>query len=204
MLNYPIVLPRLTQYAALGLDPEATPADLNEAKNRLIAELNEERGELERKLAKIFEAVPGLQEAREAVNPRGQTSGPGPTDGSARTRLTHLESRAELLNPEYRSICARADEIATRITELNLMQVVSTKAEGRRDYDRRNPPLELFKLAPCSPDSLGQCQGALRLLRIGLSSFLEDGGTTVFHPSDLTRREFSRDFEWTAILDGDG
>ena len=202
MLDYPLPLPRDTLYDSLGLEPQATMAEIHETKNRAIGELNDERGDIEKSLAPIFDAIPGLRETREEVRGHGRAHRqPGTDDGATRTRLAELERAADASFPEYRRLCKRLGEIAERVTELNLMPLLTP--ERRLAYDRQHPPLSIVKLAPCIPDSLEDNRVALTLLRIGLSSFLEDRGVPVFHPSDLTREDFSGDFEETAMLDGD-
>ena len=96
MLDYPLPLPRDTLYASLGLEPYATMAEIHEAKNRTIGEFDDERGAIEKSLAPIFDAIPGLREAREEVRGHGRAQGqPGTDDGAPRTRLAELERAAD-------------------------------------------------------------------------------------------------------------
>lgn len=200
VFNYPIVAPRGTLYATLGLGPEATMAQIGEAKASAARALGEERRLLEQRLAPAFEAVPRLREARETASQQGRSAWDANT--RAGNKLADLERRAVAALPEYPALCRRLDELAERATELNLLPL--QPPEKRASYDREHPPLAILKLAPELADSFGDNRVALRLLRRDLSAFLAEAGVPVFHPSDLSRTDFSADFTWTPGLDGEG
>jgi hypothetical protein len=75
--------------------------------------------------------------------------------------------------------------------------------ETRLAYDRAHPPLALLKLEDCADPMFVDERTHLFLLRLAISAFLEARGEPVFHPSDLTRRDFSDDFRFNPVLDLD-
>jgi hypothetical protein len=201
VLSYPILPPRDTVYASLNLGPEATMADVREAKNSMTRTLDEERRVVEQRLARVFDAVPGLREAREEARRPGHSQTAPDREGQPRTRLIELERQADAAFPEYRRLRNRLDEISEEVAKLNLIPLQAP--DKRRAYDRENPPLTILALAPEPSDAFADNRIALRLVRRDLSAFLEGIGVPVFHPSDLTRTDFYTDFTWTRGLDSD-
>src|SRR5260370_1121487 len=111
MLNYPILPPRETLYASLTLGPEATMADVREAKNSATRTLEEERRAVEQELVRVFDAVPGLREAREEARRPGHSQTTPDRESQARAQLLELEQQADAALPEYRRMRTRLDEI---------------------------------------------------------------------------------------------
>lgn len=74
---------------------------------------------------------------------------------------------------------------------------------ARLAYDRAHPPLALLKLEDCADPVFVDGRAHLFLLRMAISAFLEARQERVFHPSDLSRREFSDDFRFNPVLDRD-
>jgi hypothetical protein len=77
------------------------------------------------------------------------------------------------------------------------------KPEARLAYDCDHPPLALLKLDPSADAALTEPRTCLFLLRSAIAEFLEARGEAVFHPSDLTRPDFTDDFSFHELLDGD-
>jgi hypothetical protein len=77
------------------------------------------------------------------------------------------------------------------------------REETRLAYDRAHPPLALLKLEDCADPMFVDERTHLFLLRVAISAFLEARAEPVFHPSDLTRRDFSDDFRFNPLLDRD-
>ena len=73
--------------------------------------------------------------------------------------------------------------------------------EMRLAYDRAHPPLALLKLESCADPVFVDRRTRMFLLRMALSEFLIARQEQVFHPSDLTRGEFSDDFSFNPALD---
>jgi hypothetical protein len=162
-----------------------------------------EKTRLEAEARRLESEVPELSRARQRVAELES----GPRDAlaqelrSAHSRLADLETQAELLHPELRSLRRRADELGRRILELN--EVRLEDPQGRKAYDDAHPPLGLLKLADCTRDAFTEQKAALHLVRRELSRFLVERGEEVFHPSDLTREDFTADFTPHPILDGE-
>jgi hypothetical protein len=103
------------------------------------------------------------------------------------------------LRDEHGVLDAERRQKAEDINQWNL-----DKPDARLAYDCAHPPLALLKLAPSADAALTDPRTCLFLLRSAISEFLEARGEEVFHPSDLTRRDFTDEFDVHELLDGPG
>ncbi len=203
MFDCPIPLPTTSHYDALGVRPEATADELRDAMTELATALRAKKQVVEAELEIVRTAVPGLREAAAEVL-QLQTDGktdPARVAAAGRT-LTRLEGQAVALNPRYRDLCNRERELDEEVLRVNRMALQNT-AE-RLNYDKSNPPFELLKIADCSRDELADPRVVAAVLREEIAAFLTGRGEAVFHPSDLTRTDFTGDFTHNPILDGPG
>lgn len=198
MFDYPLPLPRHTLYDLLGVDPESSAEEISEARKAIVNDLTKEKNGLEERLEQIAATIAGLKEARLAVNKAGAS--PSELE-QAHAALTKLEQKARQSNPEYRELQDRLKEMEEELNRIN--QLVVLRSSDRAEYDRRTPPLELLKLENCLRDSLAKNHIALPLLREELSRFFKAQGEEVFHPSDFTREDFTSDFDYHPLLDGE-
>ena len=67
MFDAPLPIVRDSVYEQLGLGPEATTDEVREATLELIVQLKADRQEVDKQIARIHDAIPGLREASEAV-----------------------------------------------------------------------------------------------------------------------------------------
>lgn len=104
-----------------------------------------------------------------------------------------------------------ADEYANRLraqgaSEDKLAEANELKALARADerarYDSEHPPLGLLRLEDTWSGFFEDRARSLAVLRRELEGFLESGGAAVHFPSDLTRTDFTDDFAYSPILDG--
>ena len=201
MLHYPMLIPARTDYSRLGVDPEATAQEVNEAKAEYINKLEGRLREVGKRLASVFEAVPGLKDAYsdyESLEARD-------ADTSNRTdlvrELRRLEERATAIEPEFQRLRKREAELNKELEEVNVMDLLNpTKRES---YDGHHPPLRLLELENATRDRFATDRKLFPgLLRRSLARHFEKRGEPVFHPSDQTRRDFTADFSHTPLLDG--
>jgi hypothetical protein len=208
MFDFPLSIPRDTLYEDLGLTPEATADEVRNAIKDREQELLAKQAEIGALLESIYLAVPGLKEAKSELstlrlvdaNLKDRES----QIRAARDNLNELERQALAINPEFRHLRKQLEDLKRQGDSLNNLPL-STPAK-RLDYDREHPPLELLKLASYNKDTLfdrNLNSIALTTVRRELSNFLYEQGEEVFHPSDLTREDFSADFNHTPLLDGD-
>lgn len=202
MFDYPIHLPRDTDYHLFGLGPEATADEIREAATEVVAQLQAQADAAERRIAEIQAQVAGLREATDELKAlRDRAEEVDPTEyARAQRTLRELEDQAAAIEPQYRELCARPAELKERIEKINCLPLHNPS--GRAEYDQAHPPLELLKLADCGQDELFDNRLVLGLVRQELSQFFSAQGEEVFHPSDLTREDFSSDFHPNPILDG--
>ena len=208
MFDYPLSVPRDTLYEDLGLIPEATPDEVRNAIKDREQELVAQQSKIGTLLESIYTAVPRLKEAESELSTLRLADANLKDRESklriARDNLNRLEHQALAINPEFRHLRKQLEELKRQGDGLNNLPF-STPAK-RLDYDREHPPLELLKLASYDKNALfdrNLNNIALTALRRELSEFLYEQGEDVFHPSDLTREDFSSDFNYTPFLDGD-
>jgi hypothetical protein len=202
LFDYPITLPRGTAYHDLDIEPDASDQEVKWAKHARSERLKGEERELEKKQQAVYGQVEGLREAYRTVQDlHGQgTEVDEALLKEAQGRLRALEKEASKIDPEFRKNRDRVAELEVEIRELNNMALDSP--EKRLEYDRSNPPLALLRLADCARlGFLEDLRTTLFLLRKEVTEFLAQRVVDVFHPSDLTRDDFSHDFTANRILD---
>ncbi|HEY7544280.1 MAG TPA: hypothetical protein VID27_05325 [Blastocatellia bacterium] len=203
MFDYPLSVPRKTHYSSLGLDPEATTEEIREATEEIVISLKRQKDAVDRQIEEIYNAVPGLKDAY-AQNKTLQAEGADADPSSvhaAKKKLAELEQKAETLAPNFRQLRERSSDLELKINDIHRIAFVNP--ESRLSYEKSMPPLELLKLASCTRDDFTEGKAAVTLLRRELSRFLSELGEEAYHPSDLTRENFSSDFLFNPILDRD-
>lgn len=203
MFDYPLPVARKTHYSSMGLDPEATTEEIREATEEITISLKRQKDALDRQIEEIYNAVPGLKDAcaeNKALQAEGVDADPASVH-AAKRKLAELEQRAETVNPGFRQLRERSSDLELKIHEIN--RIALGNPESRLAYDKSVPPLELLKLAECARDAFTEGKKAVTLLRRELSRFLAQLGEDVYHPSDLTREDFSSDFLFNPFLDTD-
>jgi DNA repair exonuclease SbcCD ATPase subunit len=201
LFGYPIPFPAKTLYEELEIDLGEVDDDVRSAKAEVTNRLLAEKNALVQELEKVYTSVEGLREASAGlaeIQERGEEAEPQARE--LRKRLADLEQEAQRHDPEFREKRRRTAELELRIHAINGKSL--DKPEVRRSYDRAHPPLALLELADGTNDAFVEGKTALFLLRRELSRFLAERGETVFHPSDLTREDFSSDFQPNLFLDG--
>jgi hypothetical protein len=198
----PRPVPRL--YRELRIEPDASDDEVAWAKVAATARLRGEQAELRADLAHLEERVPDLADARERVrqlrrSPDAEPPAPGALREAER-RLARLEREAFKRDPLVGAKRRRANEVRQAI--LDLAAVGLDEPDKRLAYDHAHPPLALLKLEDCAEPAFDEPRTCLFLLRSTLASFLADRGEPVYHPSDLTRVDFSADFDPNDLLDG--
>jgi len=201
MFSYPLSLPRNTLYQKLGVDPEATEAELRNAKADYVRDLAGRKAALDARIETVFAQVEGLSQAYAEQREFANKGRGAEEDLAAATRRVHLlEKKALALCPEFAQLRLEAEKLEAEINEVNSYAI--DMPENRAAYDRVHPPLALLKLREWPEAPFGDRKTALALLRRELVAFLAALGVDVFHPSDLTRRDFSGDFTESEYLDG--
>lgn len=199
MFDYPIPPLRFGLYAELGLGPEATSEEINEARQELSSQLKSRQKTIQRELDAVYQKVPGLREAWEKLKTLEEAEGDAEEFRETQLKLAALEEKAMQVHPEFKALRDTMGETQHRIHEINSMPIQNP--EDRLEYDQSHPPLELIDLADCGASLLDDPKVMLRMVRLELSEFFEQSGEAVFHPSDLTRNDFSHDFTQDRNLD---
>ena len=198
MFDYPIPPLRSGLYGELGLSPEATAEEINEARQELSSALKSQQKSVQRDLDAVYQSVAGLRQAEDDLTKAKSESDPAKLR-AAQLKLAGLEEQALRLQPQFKTLAAQAKDLDRRISETALLAIQSP--EDRLKYDASHPPLELIKLADCATAPWHDRKTMLAMIRDELTDFFEQAGEAVFHPSDLTRSDFSKDFTPDPTLD---
>jgi hypothetical protein len=203
LFEYPAPLPKNTLYDLLGVGPEARTAEIAEARADLLNHLKDEAAAIQEKVDQETRAVEGLkeatQEARE-LEAKGAEADVRAIE-AARLRRDLLRQKAARRAPQFPTWLKQIEERHARIKDAQNLPLLTE--EGRAQYDAAHPPLALLRLADCTSDgALADSREALRGLRRELAAVLEARGEQVYHPSDLTRDDFTIDFLPNPELDG--
>ena len=205
IFDFPVSIPQGTEYDLLGVGPEATSDEITDANDVLVRKLLADRAKAMRKLETVYDAVPELRSVEQRVE--GLRAGEETEDpeelGTQLKELARLERRAMGIDSGFREHREKAAELHRQIEALNSGSLQNS--EERREYDRRHPPFELLKFPASTLDEFATDRRvALALIRRELIRFFAQHGEEVFHPSDLTQEDFSRDFVRNRMLDGSG
>jgi hypothetical protein len=200
MIDYPLPPLRGGLYAQLGLSPEATAEEINEARQGYVFRLRTEQRAVQRELDAIYKAVPGLKEAIEELEALlGSHSDNAKDLRRAQSQVASLEKKAREIRGDIRSLRERAARLEKDIHEANVLAIQSQK--DRLEYDQTHPPFEILKLEDCASSPLDDRTTLLWIIRTELTAFLEQAGESIAHPSDLSRHDFSHDFSFDSTLD---
>jgi uncharacterized coiled-coil DUF342 family protein len=207
LFTYPLPDPQNTIYHKLGIPPEATNVEISDALSKMIGQLNKEKDEINKQLTAIYRVVDGIPQAySDLENIRGKGKDVDQSELEKKEiHLAKLEKEAQRINPDYKNLFERSDELARKINEVN--QWGLNNPENRQEYDKKTPPYALLKFEDCDQEVFAESESgkklALYLLRLEFSEFVADLGEGSYHPSDLTRNNFSSDFTHHPLLDGE-
>lgn len=201
MFDYPLPPLHGGLYAQLQVSPEATAEEINGARQGYISQLKFDQKKVRQQLEFIYANVPGLKDVLEQVEALLQSgeSGDPIVLRAAQARAAVHEEEADSAHPEFRDLREKLNRLELDIHEANVIAI--QKPEDRREYDQSHPPFEILKLEDCFSSPLDDRRTMLAAVRSELSDFLEQAGESVFHPSDLSRGDFSGDFIFDPSLD---
>jgi len=208
MFDYPLWVSCKTHYNLLGIPPEATADEVRDAINERKQDLAALKAEVARQVKEVYDKVPDLERAEAEVKSlRGQREEGKPIDVAALTvaqkRLDEAEAKGRRVNAGFRSLQRQQAELEASVSGLNNLGLQNT--EQRQAYNRAHPPLDLLELTACASEPFADpadTRTALVQLRRELARFLAGQGEEVYHPSDLTREDFTADFTHNPLLDG--
>jgi hypothetical protein len=86
-----------------------------------------------------------------------------------------------------------------KVAQANAMKLES--GEQRAAYDAEHPPLALLRLVPPQSSLFQDRDHALAVLRRELERLLSSRGEAVYFPLDVTRTDFTSDFDYSPVLD---
>ena len=196
--TYPI--PRTSSvYDELGMDATATDQQLGATVTGTIKKLDRERGELQNKIDDAIARIPGFRESLHQEMELAKSNPPAKIPTNLKTKLTEMHRAVLQIAPDFEYNKQRCREIEAEIKRWKDLSLDTP--EHRQKYEQQHPPLALLKLRDCSRTRSADRRAALSLIRREVSAFLEAQGEPVFHPSDLTRRDFRGDYQPNDLLD---
>jgi hypothetical protein len=201
LFSAPLPIPTGTLYQRLRLDPDASDEEVAWARVAAVTRLSRERDALDDSLRRLDKEVGGLARARDQLGQlrAAGNQADGPALGDAERLVRELEILAFRKDPQFRAKQRRSAEIDQAI--LQLTEGGLDEPRKRLQYDCDHPPLALLALEDCADGGLRDPRVRLVLLRTAVAAFLAERGERVFHPSDLTRQDFSADFSLNPALD---
>lgn len=202
MFDYPMALISSSDYDEIEVGPDATTEEIIAAKLRAVRELDYTKRELDRSISRAHAAIEGLPEKLTLVKRLEQSSSPEQQRQliAERSELARLQSDADQREPRLAKWKAHREQLEREIRRINSLSILSP--EKRQEYDRYHPPFEILQLVDLTSDRFAaEVRTMLWALRHDLARAMEQLGHPVYHPSDLTRTDFSGDFVWLPMLD---
>jgi hypothetical protein len=207
MLRYPFVVPHQSVYTLLGVDPEASSDEVRDAKLETCTRLDAELKAINKRLSGIYDKVPGLRQAEKSVSNLMARSSKEGSDCAAgiealkKTQQEHslLFRQARAVDPHFADLKHQAGELERQIREMNSLNLDNPRV--RDEYDEKHPPFAILKLENCRRDEFRLNNVAVKIVRRELSKYLQTQNEVVYHPSDLSRQDFTGDFSYCPILD---
>lgn len=197
--SYPLVVPGKTLYEDLAVGPDAFDDEIRWAKSETVRFLQAEQITLNAELDSIYTAIQGLKEAYTEYENLIRNDNTSENFSEITKRVEMLEQQAEAKDSDFKKKRERNIELTTKINLINSTSL--DKPSERLKYDIAHPPLALLKLVDGSVDEFLEGKALLFFLRRDISRFLTTKGEVVFHPSDLTRDDFTTDFVYNPLLD---
>lgn len=201
MFDYPLSIPRNTLYEQLGIKPESLPDEIRGAKQEAVILIRQQKAKLEEKLEEIYKEIPELKPLYKTIKD-SQNKTDAKELENLQKKLSELERKAREINSNFKRMQEEIAELDQKEKKINVITL--DKSDERNEYDKLHPPLGLMKLADCNRDQFLERKTAIPLLRKDISRFLTEQGEPTFHPSDLTRDDFSLDFTPNQFLQGEG
>jgi len=202
MFKYPLIKPKNTVYHKLGISPVSTAGDIRDAKTDLITSLGEKKKKIEKRRRVVFSQIPELEKlTREVEQAHQQDSKCDPKELNRRHKeLARLETEARKIEPGYLRLNQQLEEIDREINEINNLRLESP--EVREKYDRSTPPCALLKISRPPFLLFSDRRVTMYLIREEIVRFLEkEKNSPCYHPSDLTRTDFTSDYIYNDLLD---
>lgn len=200
MFDYPFMKSSKTMYDTLGILPTSSERQVRDAISGTKEKLVKKQKKLEKRKGILFRKFPRLEEiykeidvAKKSKNMRSQLK-------SLLEEKIHLESDVRVIEPSFKELKEELRSIEREINELNAMKL--DNMEEREKYDNSHPPCSLLKLRQFNSTVFSDQGTLLHQIRKEIDHFLrEEKGLACYHPSDLTRIEFSNDFIYNSYLD---
>ena len=201
MFDTPLPVPESTEYARLGVAPDATQEEILAAVGHAERRLASEQLAVQRQLQDVYNQVDGLRDVYRERDDVLATDADADRLQQVSERLSKLEPKAVAVNPRFTTLRDRLKSIEDQLRQLSA--TVLYRTDSRAEYDQEHPPLALLKVEDGTRDTFAtDARVALTLLRRETAAFLTRQGETVRHTSDVTRRDFSSDFTYVQLLDG--
>jgi hypothetical protein len=193
MFSYPLPKPINNRYYELGVSPEATLSEIRQAKNEMVAKLQAQITDIQKKMPK---ASPD-DESRIQTNQSATQS--------EKNRITQ-DSRhgsEKLPSAKLNELKRKREQLEQEIKDINSFIAIVESQKKRAEYDRKHPPCALLKIESTSETEFSDLKRILFFIRCEVANYFAERNIPVVHPSDLTREDFQTDFTYNKLLDGE-
>jgi hypothetical protein len=188
MFKYPFVHAGDSLYNKLGIGPDSQKDEIKKAINLYVKLTNQH--------------IKNLVELIDLMKVDGLKNSAGDNKTSENLRQGKDEIKAGLIkaginldNPENE--IERLREEILKVTSFE-----PGKADKRDEYDMQFPPAILLRTQYNQPLIYTDKRALFSVLREDLVNFFENTkGLSCYHPSDLSRKDFTSDFRYNEILD---
>jgi len=180
----------VTIYSNLGITPAAFSGDISVAaeykKQALTAELNA----LKKKIAELIKDVSGLSALQELADAQQ------PYDEG---KYLTLFKKAKELHPALNEKIQKKNKLLNQLE--NFSKATFVRNDERSIYDEKNEPFSILKFdGNSAAENMDNTQTLVRV-RKDVIEYLTKTEESVYHPSDLTKKDFSSEFAFNELLD---
>jgi hypothetical protein len=193
MFSHPLPKPINNRYYELGVGPEATLAEIRQAKNEMVAKLKVQITDIQKKMPEASRddesRIQPSQSANHLEKDRVTQDSRHGSEKLASAKLDELKRKKEQLEQE--------------ILDINSFIATVESQKKRAEYDRRHPPCALLKIESTSETEFSDLKRILFFIRCEVANYFAERNIPVVHPSDLTREDFQADFSYNKLLDGE-
>jgi len=200
MFDYPLLSSQKTAYDKLGIYPCATEKQITDVISNKRDNLIREQKKYEKKKNRVFKEIPDLEPTLKKIELASKKTKDREKINAIIEQREQLEKQAMEFDPDYKDNMAKVADFEKQVSELNVMKL--DNIQKRKNYDQSHPPCALLKLKDESSPVFVDPDVALYQIRMRISRFLEkEKGVGCYHPSDLTRSDFTSDFNYNPELD---
>ncbi len=179
-----------TKYSALMLTPAASGSDI-----ALAAEYKKKTAQaalaaLHAEMEDLFAPFPGLSKLQDAMDKRREYD---------EKQYETLLEKAKKQSPQLLELLQKKRRLEKELETSG--EMVFARHDERVAYDDDNAPFAMLKFEDKASGVPADAMETLMLIRRDILAAMEKSAETVYHPSDLTRTDFTGEYTYHKLLD---